>query len=444
MSYWVRADVGDAGGDSYTWQDVFVEGSNTAKAYNIRLSKEINSAGSLSFTIAPNHPLYNAIYILGTTIYANANGAMFLGRVMSIQTDMYKSKIINCEGALSWLSDIIARPHLWYDYLGETKEERSAYPYEYVQWIYSQHYERASAKRHITIYADYNNLWDSEKQGDIYISKRIIKGNEDYKPCLKALTDLTNLDENAAIIPDYSGTECGINIVNIATYKADEQSVTTINFQGGNANLVHVDVDITGDDIYTSVVPLGKDKLILNGDTDYVVGGLTTMYGVIEKVSDYDTAESELDLYDRASAELTRISNKVKALTIQAVGLSVDLGSKVTVIDNIHGINGDYIVTALNINIDNLGQSTYTVFPCGSGYAGRTSVTLTDIAKNGGQKYQNSTTFSSGESPTNLIQEEDTHIKAVGQRWTTHYVATETETDVGEYSLSIYRTENSS
>lgn len=450
MSYWVKADVGDAGGNSHTWQDVFTEGSVTARAYNIRLSKEINSAGSLSFTIAPQHPLYDSIYILGTTIHANANGAYFLGRVVSIQTDMYKSKIIDCEGALAWLSDIMARPHLWYDANGE---ERSAYPSEYVSWVSSQHSSRASAKRHVSILADYANLWGSEKQqGGAYTPKQIINGNDNYKPCLQALTDLMGLDENAAVIPDYNTQDttsglmvCNIYIANIAMYGVDDQAIATINFQGNDANLIHVDTDISGDDIFTSVVPLGKDKLKLNGTSsiDYVDGTLYNMYGVIEKVSDYETAETAGELYNRAADELTRISNKVKALTIQAVGLGVDLGAKVSVVDAIHGISGDYIVTALNIDIDSLGQSTYTLFPCGTAYAGKMTTTLTDIAKNGGQKYQNSTTFSSGESPLSLIQEDDTHIKAVGQQWTTHYVATESETTEGEYSLNIYRTENS-
>lgn len=440
MSYSIRADTSYPSASSHSWQAVFTEGSATAKAYNMSLHKEMSGAGSLSFTIPPSHALYNSVYILGTTVEANASGANFLGRVIRIQTDFYKNKIVECEGCFSWLSDVIARPHLWYT-SNEDSEERAATAAEYILWLSNQHNTIASTKRKANISFDIT-LFGAQN------AKQIIWGNDNYKTCLDALNDLIALDENAVIIPSYAqDSQTGIyklivNIENITTYSGTVKG--TINLQGSGANLIHVDTDISGDDIYTSVIPLGKDKLKYDGGTgiDYVHGLNTTQYGVIEKVSDYDSETTNGGLYSRASGEIQKISGKLNAITVQAVGLTVDLGDTVAVVDTQHGISGNYLVTALDISIDNPAQSTYTLYPCGSSYAAGHKSTITDIAKNGAESYMNSTSFADGESPSELIQEDDTYIKAVGQNWTTHYKAIEDSQTEGNYTLSIYRTEN--
>lgn len=440
MSYIILADVSNPSLSTADWRTVFETGSATAKAYNINLRKKIGEAGSLNFTMPVGHPLYNSLTILGTTIQATFGDVGFLGRVVSIQTGFYKDKLVECEGVISWLSDIIARPYLWYDV---NNEERAATPTEYLNWIYSQHSSRASTKRRVGNGGFDPTLFDSSLIDGRYVEKQIIQGNEDYRTCLDALNELVALDENAAIIP-IGNT---VYIANMTTYKADAIVEATISLQGNDANLIHTETDITGDDIYTIVIPLGKDKLKFDGywsgqPADFVVGTQSEIYGVIEKVVDYKEAEDNAELYSRAQYEISRIENRVNVISVQVAGLLVDLGAKVQVVDTQHGISGNYIVMALDINIDNLGKNSYTLYPCGSSYIGAYKSTLSEITKNGADAYKNYSSFSDGESPIELIQEDDTHIKAVGQNWSTHYEATEDEQEEGKYTLKIYRSEN--
>lgn len=73
------------------------------------LEKEINTAGKFSFTILPSHPkwqvftfsnfkkLFIHVYIYGQHV--------FFGRVSSVSMDFYKQTKVDCEGALTFLSD---------------------------------------------------------------------------------------------------------------------------------------------------------------------------------------------------------------------------------------------------------------------------------------------------------------------------------------------------
>lgn len=70
------------------------------------IKKEVNTAGSLEFTILPDHPYYNSIqrYLTIVDVYLR-NTIVFRGRVFTISKDFYKQAKISCEGNLSWFID---------------------------------------------------------------------------------------------------------------------------------------------------------------------------------------------------------------------------------------------------------------------------------------------------------------------------------------------------
>ena len=71
---------------------------------------EVNKTGSLSFRIAPTHPLYDSILKLKSEISVYQDGD-FLGafRVLNTDLDFNNIKTVTCEGELAYLLDSVQR-----------------------------------------------------------------------------------------------------------------------------------------------------------------------------------------------------------------------------------------------------------------------------------------------------------------------------------------------
>lgn len=86
-----------------------------------KLHLEVNSAGTLEFSIAPDNVGYEKIVPMKTqfiVIRADSpekngtrqrNEIIWFGRALTIDTDIYKVKSIHCEGGLSYLNDVVYR-----------------------------------------------------------------------------------------------------------------------------------------------------------------------------------------------------------------------------------------------------------------------------------------------------------------------------------------------
>ena len=193
MRFYIYADF-NVQSATYNWQLIhapenfysMVYGSpvdqNKAFAYNISMDKEMNRAGSLSFTIAKGHPQYSAIFPLGTTIavttptqipttttalaegdttnpivvdgvsktvavgdcvcyngtyfayrkdepevvphwhvYQEIGHVVWFGRILSIERNFNLEKNITCEGALAFLNDIMIRPRKFFIASGQNE-----------------------------------------------------------------------------------------------------------------------------------------------------------------------------------------------------------------------------------------------------------------------------------------------------------------------------------
>lgn len=75
-----------------------------------KLTVGLNKAGSLEFTMYPRHPLYDEIEKLNTLIeyYVDDEEVpMWYGRVLYTETDIWRQKKVCCEGALAFLLDSV-------------------------------------------------------------------------------------------------------------------------------------------------------------------------------------------------------------------------------------------------------------------------------------------------------------------------------------------------
>lgn len=86
-----------------------------------KLHLEVNSAGTLEFSIAPDNVGYEKIVPMKTQFIVirsdspekngtrKRNEIIWFGRALTVDTDIYKVKSIHCEGGLSYLNDVIYR-----------------------------------------------------------------------------------------------------------------------------------------------------------------------------------------------------------------------------------------------------------------------------------------------------------------------------------------------
>lgn len=76
-----------------------------------QVQKEVNTAGSLSFTVLPTCTRWSEFKRMRCYLDVLVNGYnIFRGRVMSISDDIYNQRTIECEGALAFLMDSAMPP----------------------------------------------------------------------------------------------------------------------------------------------------------------------------------------------------------------------------------------------------------------------------------------------------------------------------------------------
>lgn len=248
---------------------------------NPQVEMELNSAGSFEFTISPGHRFYDSIKmedVLCHTVdvyeghpddVTLQKTLIFTGRPVEITMNFYKQKTIHCEGALAYFNDTVQSPFTMdYDVDGN-----NATIYKFFKKLIDQHNAMVNNNPHkllgnnsrsfqlgdiigVTgseyggrqIYrkVDWNTTWDAlesmclsteggyffiRREGDIFGEKR---NYIDWKPDMKA---------SQGQISETTGS---------AYYPTSEQWV-----QFG-VNLSDLTQTMSGGDIVTCVVPLGK------------------------------------------------------------------------------------------------------------------------------------------------------------------------------------------
>lgn len=73
-----------------------------------RVNNEIGGAGNFEFSLAINNPYYGIWKQMKTIVRVDYDGdTIFYGRVLTIDRDMFRTKRIHCEGALTFLMDSV-------------------------------------------------------------------------------------------------------------------------------------------------------------------------------------------------------------------------------------------------------------------------------------------------------------------------------------------------
>lgn len=326
------------------------------------LETQCNAAGTLTFVLLPEHPMYSALHKMRTRIDVRQDDEIiWRGRVLETETDFYRQKTVTCEGELTYLVDSVLHPYKLADYDGTAAGLFRLY--------LTRHNEAVSEAQQFQIgnvdietlssveNTGYGNTWDE-------ISGNLIDIHGGF---------LRIRHEDGARYLDWtkeSGTLCGQvirfgeNLLDLSEYVSASEVVTCLIPYAGQS----------GSQITISSV---------NGGKDYIedAAGIA-LYGRIWGVTEFDAKDAST-LLEMAKENLQKRLKETITITISAVDLhlldvnaeSFRVGDKVRVVSPPHGIDAEYTCTAISLDLVSPDQSEYTFGTPETGMASTTAAT---------------------------------------------------------------------
>ena len=235
-----------------------------------KVSLELGAAGSLEFTLPPDHPMYDGYsgdateeeeteqrrWTMATVTLQEEGDYIFAGRVYSWKIDMFKRKTLCCEGALSFLHDSV-QPYAVYDGVHLDSFVNTLLTYHNLQVqdnrkIYTGHLNQLTGP---TIYrvTQWETTWDAlqkyvlDTNGGYFMIRTVATKKGVYKHYLDYYSQSCILFSSN----DYSeGSETG--------YYQNMYNNQVIEF---GENLLDISEEFAMDDVLTQILPLGATIL---------------------------------------------------------------------------------------------------------------------------------------------------------------------------------------
>lgn len=309
-----------------------------------KLTLEVNHSGSLTFVMAPTHPLYNSIKKLKTivTVYMS-DILLFEGRILQDERDFRNRKTVYCEGNLSYLCDSVQKP---YSFEGSIRA--------YLERMISQHNDQVEeAKRFIL--GDITVTLDSEST---FVS-------EEY---------VNTLDSVSSGLVDNFGGYIRTRRANghiYLDYLKDFNRTSSQIIEFG-ANLLDLTEYISAENVFTVLIPLGADGLTVakeNDGKDYIVNEeAVELFGKIWRVETWEDIIVPRTLLRIGTEYLKEAVKMALTLEIKAIDLSmmsVDyesilLGDMVRVLSVPHGLDDEFLCSKIEYDLNNPSNTVYT------------------------------------------------------------------------------------
>lgn len=320
-----------------------------------QLNLEANAAGTLKFTLLPDHPAYDSIQLRQSIIDVELNGEnIFEGIPVSERTDFYKRKTIECEGDLTFLNDTIQR-----------------------QAVYQQ---QTTATLLGTYLAIHNSQADAAHQFEL--GAVTVDGGASIYRYTNYNTTMAEISED--LVADFGGYirvrhENGHRYLDyLAASPRTSRQVIRI-----GRNLVDLSKNLSSLDICTVLIPLGartgnkiadnlEERLTIksvNNDRDYLVGSAASIYGQVWKTQIWDdvTTPSALKTKGEAYLDTVQWANLVIEASAVDLGLTGEDVEQFRILDMIrvisepHGIDRSFMLTKLSMKLDRLGDTQITL-----------------------------------------------------------------------------------
>lgn len=317
------------------------------------VTKAKNKAGSFTFKIPPTNPLYGSFKKLKSIISVYKDGNIFWkGRVLDERKNFNKIKEVTCEGELAFLNDVIIAP---YDY-----SEKGITINEFFQYVMDLYAKNCSEYRKIQPGYVYNVDSDT----------RIYPISKTYENVLSTLSSKLIGVVGGVLVFRYQ------NGVSYLDYYGHISDVIRQKIEFGK-NLINLEEYVDATDVYTYLIPLGKqddagnylDISSVNSGLNYIYSktGLE-LYGKITKTVEYTDIEDATLLKQKAEAVLADAIKEATTITIKAVDLrvlgvdtdTIDVNCLVNVVSPPHGINSNFECTEITFDLSNVANNEYT------------------------------------------------------------------------------------
>lgn len=354
-------------GNKYVLHD---ERHEELQLLNPECSLKLNTAGTLSFDIAPTHPYYNSIKKLSSEVsFYQDNDWIFTGRVLNDEADFNNIKHIECEGELAYLLDSNQRQEEYHDIS----------VHDYFETLINKH----------------NAMVEPHKQFEV--------GQVTVTDPNDSLYRFSNFENTWDTIQDKLIDRLGGYL---RTRRQDDTKVIDYVLNYGNTNnqcirfgknLLDLNKNILGENIKTAIIPLGakleseeesseeNEKRLtiesVNGGLDYVYDeDSVNQFGWIWETITFDDVTTPEILKQRGNEELSKVKGIDFTLSLNAVDLHlldveierIKLGDFIRVISKPHDLDTYLTVSEMRIDLSNPQNNSIVL--------GQTTTSLTDIS----------------------------------------------------------------
>lgn len=320
-----------------------------------KLTKEVNKAGSLEFTLPSTNPAYSNYSKMKSLLTVEEDETeIWRGRVSSDERDFYSNKTVFAEGELAFLNDV---PYPPYDHSSNGVTVQS-----YLSKLLTYYNNHCSSYRKILL----GTINGAES------SWRVTAKSEEWSNILNNISEnvveqfggyfITRRDETAnATYLDYYNNQSNL-------------SLQEIRF---GENLLDLTENIDASEVYTQIIPLGKSDQngnrvditsVNNGNNALRSTTGENLFGIITKVVTFDDVEDPTELKSLGQAQLDKAISEATVISISAADLhrlgvdtdAIDVGQYVRVVSPPHEIDDHYLCTKIEIDMANPGNSQYT------------------------------------------------------------------------------------
>ena len=329
-----------------------------------KLTVEFGKAGSFEFSIPNSNLYYNSLHQMRTVISVTIDGTeLFRGRVLSYTSDFNNFRRVYCEGDLAYLVDSVQKG-----------EKYSGTAHALFRKIIAAHNARVEAYKQFTV-------------GNITIEDRSVvltgrdenpdEGTIDYKQiALNSITDEWNnsFDFIQTCLIDYCGGYLKTRHVGNTTYidllgSYTDTATQEVTF---GVNLLDLTQEISEEDLFTVLVPLGDDNLTVasvNGGSDEIVdSAAVSEYGRIIRTHVFSNVTSASTLLENGQRYLAEHSNVPVSITVNAVDLhfldssvtAIQVGQRVHINSSPHKLVEYLTCTKIEYDLANPENTSYT------------------------------------------------------------------------------------
>ena len=355
----------------------------------------VSKAGEMSFTVDAEHPyLSNLRRMSGLVELLDGTFPIYRGRITSDIKDFYGAHKIETEGIMAVLNDSIIPPFNFPgDFEDDTAYKAAAASGNVVEfffrWILSQHNAQVTAEQQI-------------KPGVVTVSdpnNYITRSSEEYATAMTTISDKllkSSLGGNLLIRYEDDG--------NYLDYYAALPLTNTQTVEFAE-NLLDLSSETDGADIYTAILPEGKDgltignlpdgdltdDLVKSGKIIYSKSGVST-YGRITRHIKWDDVTVDTNLRAKAKAALADNGLSMpETITCKAVDLGWQegiqhfrVGRMTALVSTPHGYSASYPLMELAPDILDPGNTQITLGATQRTYTG----SQIDAARNVGNRIE--------------------------------------------------------